>query len=118
MLTVMVSFGKVVRVQSMVVLIHRAIQKVLRLITHELSDSGEEKKKINSSTEERQKYMIHTAVFTLKHQGALYDHDDESRDNNREVLHKWLKKLQHVFFNLFFYPITTPMSELTSRHNM
>lgn len=99
MLTVMVSFGKVVRVQSMVVLVHRAIQKVLGLITHELSDSGEEKKKMNSSTEERQKYMIHTsAVFTLKHQVALYDRDDESQDNNREVLHKWLKKLKHNFF--------------------
>lgn len=49
MLTVVVSFGKMVRVQGVVVLIHRAIQQVLWLVSHQLSDSGEDKKKISSS---------------------------------------------------------------------
>lgn len=50
MLTVVMSLGKMVRVQSMIVLIHRTIQQVLWIITHELSDPGQGKKKLNSST--------------------------------------------------------------------
>ena len=43
-LTVMVSLGEMVRVQSVIVLVHRTIQKVLWIITHELSDPGGAKK--------------------------------------------------------------------------
>lgn len=41
----MVSLGKMVRIQCMIVLIHRTIQQVLWIITHELSDPGKAKKK-------------------------------------------------------------------------
>lgn len=52
----MVSLGKMLRVKRMIILIHRTIQQVLWIITHELSDPGEEKQrerkeKIKSSTD-------------------------------------------------------------------
>ena len=43
LLTVVVSLVKMIRVQGMIVFIHRTIQKVLWVITHELSDPGGKK---------------------------------------------------------------------------
>lgn len=45
MLTIVMNLVKMVGIQSMIVLIHRTIQQVLRIITHQLSDPGRAQKK-------------------------------------------------------------------------
>lgn len=63
MLTVVVSLGKMVRVQSVIVLIHRTIQQVFWIVTHELSDPGEEKK-ISSSPDMLKKCSDQASVVS------------------------------------------------------